>query len=329
MGDEHGGAALRAVDTEAAADDVSAFPEPGKPAARSERRAAASVVFDAEFQAAVDALGGDLDAGRLSMPHRVRAGFPGDQIGGLFHVGSETGIGIVAAVGRLLADHGYDISYSQQFDDRQSNRFFMRVEASAPQSADLDRLRREFGRVVASFSMKWFLGASNDETRTLLMVSHADRYIKELIDLSQSGLLKIEIAGIVGNHDSLRHIADQAGLPFHHVPVTKERKPEAEAELLRLVQTEGVELVVLARYMQILSDDLCSKLEGRVINIHHSFLPGSKGARPYHQAFERGVKIVGATAHYVTAALDEGPIIEVGLRGGPSRRSTRACNCRS
>ena len=198
MGDEHGGAALRAVDTEAAADDVSAFPEPGKPAARSERRAAASVVFDAEFQAAVDALGGDLDAGRLSMPHRVRAGFPGDQIGGLFHVGSETGIGIVAAVGRLLADHGYDISYSQQFDDRQSNRFFMRVEASAPQSADLDRLRREFGRVVASFSMKWFLGASNDETRTLLMVSHADRYIKELIDLSQSGLLKIEIAGIVG-----------------------------------------------------------------------------------------------------------------------------------
>ena len=221
----------------------------------------------------------------------------------------ENRVGIVYAVAGLLAERGCNIVDSQQFDDRLGNRFFMRVEAEMPTGFDLEQFRSEFATTAEQFGMSWQLADRRTRMRTLIMVSHTDHCLNELIDLWQSGLLNIDIVGVVGNHDTLRPIADRAGLPFHHIPVTRATKLEAETELLELITSTDTELVVLARYMQILSDSLCAKLEGRVINIHHSFLPGFKGARPYHQAFERGVKVIGATAHYVTADLDEGPII--------------------
>ena len=221
----------------------------------------------------------------------------------------ENRVGIVYAVAGFLAEHGCNIVDSQQFDDRRGNRFFMRVEAEMPEDFDFEGFREAFSVRAEEFGMAWHLQDHRERMRTLIMVSHADHCINELIDLWQSGLLNIDIVGVVGNHDTLRPIAERAGLPFHHIPVTRTTKLEAETELLQLITETDTELVVLARYMQILSDSLCAKLEGRVINIHHSFLPGFKGARPYHQAFDRGVKIIGATAHYVTADLDEGPII--------------------
>ncbi|MBK0417560.1 formyltetrahydrofolate deformylase [Leucobacter sp. CSA1] len=222
----------------------------------------------------------------------------------------ENRVGIVYAVARFLAERGCNIVDSQQFDAKRENRFYMRVEAERPSATPLDRLREEFAGTASEFGMQWFLGDAGQRMRTIIMVSRTDHCVNELLDLWQSDLLNIDVAAIVGNHDALRPIAERAGVPFHHIPVTAETKPAAEAALLALIERTGAELVVLARYMQILSDELCARLPGRIINIHHSFLPGFKGARPYHQAFERGVKVIGATAHYVTADLDEGPIIE-------------------
>ncbi|RHW25854.1 formyltetrahydrofolate deformylase [Nocardioides immobilis] len=217
--------------------------------------------------------------------------------------------GIVFAVSRFVMEHGGNISASQQFDDRLTDRFFMRVQFRLD-GAGVEQLRQEFAPVASQFAMAWQLHDVRTPTRTLLMVSKFGHCLNDLLFRTSTGALNIEIPAIVSNHRDFEGVAEANGIAFHHVPVTPDTKPEAEARLLELVDELDVDLVVLARYMQVLSDELCGKLEGRAINIHHSFLPSFKGAKPYHQAHARGVKLVGATAHYVTADLDEGPIIE-------------------
>ncbi len=217
--------------------------------------------------------------------------------------------GIVFAVSQFVMELGGNISASQQFDDRLTDTFFMRVQFRVG-ATDADTVRQDFAPVAGQFSMAWQLHDVSTPTRTLLMVSRFGHCLNDLLFRTQTGALNIEIPAIVSNHRDFEPVAEANGIPFHHVPVRAESKPEAEAQLLELVDTYDVDLVVLARYMQVLSNDLCSKLEGRAINIHHSFLPSFKGAKPYHQAHARGVKLVGATAHYVTPDLDEGPIIE-------------------
>jgi formyltetrahydrofolate deformylase len=217
--------------------------------------------------------------------------------------------GIVFAVSRFVMELGGNISASQQFDDRLTDRFFMRVQFRLD-GTDAEALRQTFAPVAHQFAMAWQLHDVRTPTRTLLMVSRFGHCLNDLLFRTHTGALNIEIPALVSNHRDFEGVAETNGIPFYHVPVTPETKPEAEARLLELVDALDVDLVVLARYMQVLSDELCGKLEGRAINIHHSFLPSFKGAKPYHQAHARGVKLVGATAHYVTADLDEGPIIE-------------------
>ncbi len=216
--------------------------------------------------------------------------------------------GIVAAVAGLLAEHGGNITESQQFGDPLSGLFFMRVQVST--DAAVDALRTDVAALAERFDMTWQLDVAGRPVRTLVMVSTAAHCLNDLAFRQQAENLPVDLVAVVSNHDTLRPLADFYGIPFHHVPVTSATKAAAEARLLELVEELDVELVVLARYMQILSDDLCRRLSGRVINIHHSFLPSFKGARPYAQAHQRGVKLIGATAHYVTGDLDEGPIIE-------------------
>lgn len=219
--------------------------------------------------------------------------------------------GLVHAVSGFLVRNGGNILQSQQFDDRLKGRFFMRVHFDVSDaSTGLETLRYRFGPVAASYGITWTLRDAATPTRTLLMVSRFGHCLNDLLFRQRTGALNIEIPAIVSNHREFEGLAATYGIPFHHVPVTRDTKDEAEARLLELVGELDVELVVLARYMQILSDDLCKALEGRAINIHHSFLPSFKGARPYNQAYDRGVKLVGATAHYVTPELDEGQIIE-------------------
>ncbi|MEU0173734.1 formyltetrahydrofolate deformylase [Streptomyces massasporeus] len=218
--------------------------------------------------------------------------------------------GIVAAVSRFLLDHGSDIIDNHQFGDRRDGHFFMRVRFAAPGGEDTtELLRREFTAVAAPFAMRWHLEPVGIRRRVLIMVSRYDHCLNDLLFRTRSGDLPIDVVAVVSNHRDHEALVTWHGIPFFHVPVTAATKPEAEARLLGIVDSFDVELVVLARYMQVLSDDLCTRLPGRMINIHHSFLPSFKGAKPYHQAHERGVKLVGATAHYVTADLDEGPII--------------------
>lgn len=217
--------------------------------------------------------------------------------------------GIVFAVSSFLVQQHGNISQSQQFDDRLSDTFFMRVQFSVV-DGDLAQLRERFGRVAQAFQMSWQIHDAGTPTRTLLLVSRFGHCLNDLLYRARIGALNVEIAGVVSNHRDFEDIVTTYGVPFYHVPVTPDTKLEAEARLLGLVDELDIDLVVLARYMQVLSDDLCTKLEGKVINIHHSFLPSFKGAKPYHQAHARGVKLIGATAHYVTADLDEGPIIE-------------------
>ncbi|MBC7289940.1 MAG: formyltetrahydrofolate deformylase [Actinotalea sp.] len=216
--------------------------------------------------------------------------------------------GIVAAVAGMLADHGGNITESQQFGDPLSGLFFMRVQVEA--AAAEEDLRRALSSLADRFAMTWRLDVAGRRMRTVVMVSTAAHCLHDLLFRQQSEGLPVDIVAVVSNHTALADVAAFYGIPFHHVPVTKDAKPQAEARLLELVDELDAELVVLARYMQILSDDLCRTLAGRVINIHHSFLPSFKGARPYAQAHDRGVKLIGATAHYVTGDLDEGPIIE-------------------
>ncbi|GMA21181.1 formyltetrahydrofolate deformylase [Arsenicicoccus piscis] len=217
-------------------------------------------------------------------------------------------IGIVHAVSGFLVDRGGNVTESSQYGDPQSGRFFMRVAFEA--DAELDDLQRDFAGVAEQFAMSWQLYDAARPTRALVLVSKFGHCLNDLVFRTQMGSLNIEIPAIVSNHRDFERLADSSGIPFFHIPVTKDTKPEAEARLIELVDELDIDLVVLARYMQVLSDDLCRTLDGRAINIHHSFLPSFKGARPYHQAHARGVKLIGATAHYVTADLDEGPIIE-------------------
>jgi formyltetrahydrofolate deformylase len=218
--------------------------------------------------------------------------------------------GIVHAVSGFLVARGGNIVESQQFGDRLTSRFFMRIDFEVPGETDAVAMRKEFAPVAAEFEMRFELWDAAAPYRTLIMVSKHLHCLNDLLFRASTGSLQIEIPAVVSNHPDAGALAASYGVPFHHVPVTPGTKPDAEAELMRLVESYDVDLVVLARYMQVLSDDLCRKLSGRAINIHHSFLPSFKGAKPYHQAFDRGVKLVGATAHYVTGDLDEGPIIE-------------------
>lgn len=219
--------------------------------------------------------------------------------------------GIVAAVSQHLFAGGADIAEAHQFDDAETGRFFMRVVFRLDTGAWMEALAKGFGAIATSFGMEWRMRAQARRQRVLLLVSRFDHCLADLLYRWRIGELDMEIAGIVANYprETYAHL-DFGDIPFDHLPVTKETKAAQEAQIRAIVEERGVDLVVLARYMQILSDDLSAFLAGRCINIHHSFLPGFKGARPYHQAHARGVKLIGATAHYVTADLDEGPIIE-------------------
>ncbi|SNR50673.1 formyltetrahydrofolate deformylase [Blastococcus mobilis] len=217
--------------------------------------------------------------------------------------------GIVHAVTSFLFEHGCDIVEHQQFDDPLRGQLFLRTEFVCSQATDADRLSEEFQAVADDFGMTYRVTGGQPQ-RVLVLVSKLGHCLNDLIFRWRAGSLGAELVAVVSNHEDLRAMAEAAGLPFVYVPVTPATKRQAEARLLELVDEHRADLVVLARYMQILSDETCAALHGRAINIHHSFLPGFKGAKPYHQAFDRGVKLVGATAHYVTADLDEGPIIE-------------------
>ncbi|MFR9673617.1 formyltetrahydrofolate deformylase [Streptomyces sp. TR06-5] len=230
--------------------------------------------------------------------------------------------GIVHAVSSYLFMTGCNIEDSRQFGDHDTGLFFMRVHFSAEPPVTLEKLRASFAAVGDSFRMDWQIHLAEERMRIVLMVSRFGHCLNDLLFRARIGALPVEIAAVVSNHTDFAELAASYDVPFHHIPVTPETKTQAETELLRIVEREEVELVVLARYMQVLSDDLCKALSGRIINIHHSFLPSFKGAKPYHQAHARGVKLIGATAHYVTADLDEGPIIEqeverVGHEAGP------------
>ena len=217
--------------------------------------------------------------------------------------------GIVHAVSSFLFEHGCDIVEHQQFDDAVRGQLFLRTAFVCAEDTDADRLATAFGPVADEFGMAYRLTGA-EPPRVLVLVSKLGHCLNDLIFRWRAGSLGAELVAVVSNHEDLRPMAEAAGLPFVHVPVTPATKREAEQRLLELVDEHQADLVVLARYMQILSDETCAALHGRAINIHHSFLPGFKGAKPYHQAFDRGVKLVGATAHYVTPDLDEGPIIE-------------------
>lgn len=218
--------------------------------------------------------------------------------------------GIVHAVSSYLFMTGCNIEDSQQFGDRDTGLFFMRVHFAADAPVTVEKLRASFAAIGDTFRMDWQIHRSDERMRIVLMVSKFGHCLNDLLFRHRIGALPVEIAAVVSNHTDFEELVGSYGIPFVHIPVTKDTKAAAEAKLLELVRAEDVDLVVLARYMQVLSDTLCKELSGRIINIHHSFLPSFKGAKPYHQAHARGVKLIGATAHYVTADLDEGPIIE-------------------
>jgi len=218
--------------------------------------------------------------------------------------------GIVAAIATRLAENGCNITDSAQFGDVKSGRFFMRVSFSAPEGVTRDRAWEYLLPAIEQFGMTAELHPQYEKMRVLILVSKFGHCLNDLLYRHAIGALPIEILAIVSNHRTFYQLAASHDIPFHHLPATPGAKEKQERRLLEIIEEEKIELVVLARYMQVLSGALCEKLTGRAINIHHSFLPSFKGAKPYHQAHERGVKLIGATAHYVTPALDEGPIIE-------------------
>lgn len=220
------------------------------------------------------------------------------------------GVGLVARLARLMEEHGCFIVNSRTFGDPVTTRFFARLVFNTPEtSGALESVRNGMKVLGAALDADWLIRPSAERLRTLLLVSKSDHCANTLLYAARRGELPIEVTGIVSNHDTLKANFAHWNLPWFHIPVTATTKAEAEARLDQVIAQTGSELIVLARYMQVLSQDACRRLEGRVINIHHSFLPGFKGAQPYHQAHARGVKVIGATAHYVTADLDEGPII--------------------
>ncbi|MCV3734888.1 formyltetrahydrofolate deformylase [Rhizobium sp. TRM96647] len=218
--------------------------------------------------------------------------------------------GIVAAVTGYLADKGCNIVDSSQFDDLETDMFFMRLTFISQEGAAEADIREGFEPVAKTFGMTWQMHDSEARMKVLLMVSRFGHCLNDLLYRWKIGALPIDIVGVVSNHFDYQKVIVNHDIPFHHIKVTKENKPQAEARLMEIVEQSDADLIVLARYMQVLSDAVCKKMSGRIINIHHSFLPSFKGANPYKQAFERGVKLIGATAHYVTEDLDEGPIIE-------------------
>jgi len=220
------------------------------------------------------------------------------------------GCGIVAGISGYLAEKGCYISELAHFDDEDNRQLFLRTKFHFERGeGDLQALRDGFVPVAERFGMDWQICSATAPMRTLVMVSEYDHCLNDLLYRMKKGELNMEITAVVSNHTTLQPIVEREGIRFIHLPVDRENKAGQESALLDIIAETGTELVVLARYMQVLSDRLCEELNGRVINIHHSFLPGFKGARPYHQAYERGVKLIGATSHYVTADLDEGPII--------------------
>lgn len=217
--------------------------------------------------------------------------------------------GIVHAVSGFLLERGGNIEEAAQYNDHATGLFFMRVQFACAQLGG-EALEAQWGEFAQAYGMQWLLHDTVQPMRTVIMVSKEGHCLNDLLFRWKSGLLPLDIRAIVSNHREFYQLAASYNVPFHHIPVTAATKQQAEAKQYEVIEAEGAELVVLARYMQILSDDLCRKLAGRAINIHHSFLPSFKGAKPYYQAHDRGVKLIGATAHYVTADLDEGPIIE-------------------
>jgi formyltetrahydrofolate deformylase len=217
--------------------------------------------------------------------------------------------GIVAAVANSIASQDCNIVESSQYGDEATGRFFMRIAINCPAGSTKESFEAALLPVATAFQLEWRIHDLRKKLRAMIMVSQGGHCLNDLLYRTATKRLPMEITSVVSNHQNWQRRAEHEGIPFHHLPVTPENKLEQEAKLLAMVEEQNVDLVILARYMQVLSDQLCRKLDGRVINIHHSFLPGFKGAKPYHRAYERGVKMVGATAHYVTPDLDEGPII--------------------
>lgn len=216
--------------------------------------------------------------------------------------------GIVAAISGYLAEHGCMITHSSQFDD--AEQFFMRLNFTPQDDQDLDALKAGFDGIARKFDMQYAMHDAKEKMKVVIMVSRFGHCLNDLLYRVRIGALPIEVVAVISNHMDYQKAVVNADIPFYHIKVTKANKPEAEAAIMKVVEETEAQLIVLARYMQILSDEMCQKMSGRIINIHHSFLPSFKGANPYKQAFERGVKLIGATSHYVTADLDEGPIIE-------------------
>ncbi|UAA40881.1 formyltetrahydrofolate deformylase [Paraneptunicella aestuarii] len=229
----------------------------------------------------------------------------------ILNVTCRAGTGVVAAISGYLADNDCYICALEQFDDESTNKFFLRavfrLQAGSP---DIATLKSGFFGIAEKFSMQWNIFDPSVPAKVLIMVSKFDHCLDDLLYRRRNGELNMEITTVVSNHQDLRPMVEREGIRFIHLPITKDTKAQQEERLLEIIEETGTELVVLARYMQVLSNDLSMQLAGRCINIHHSFLPGFKGAKPYHQAYDRGVKVIGATAHYVTSDLDEGPIIE-------------------
>jgi formyltetrahydrofolate deformylase len=219
-------------------------------------------------------------------------------------------MGIVAAVSKFLFDKGCDITDSAQFGDRQNGTFFLRVLFASTRGHGLDELRQTFAPTAREFAMQAAFFEASRRVKTLIMVSRFGHCLNDLLYRYRSGALPIDVPVVVSNHTDFESLVTTQGIAFRHMPVTRETRDAQETALQRLIDEHGIELIVLARYMQVLSEGFCERMAGRIINIHHSFLPSFKGASPYRQAYERGVKLIGATAHYVTSDLDEGPIIE-------------------
>jgi formyltetrahydrofolate deformylase len=218
--------------------------------------------------------------------------------------------GVTAAVTSYLSAQGCNISDNAQFDDGDTGRYFMRTSFRSEDGRDLEELREGFGAIATTYQAKAEFFDEAVKRRVILMVSRSDHCLNDLLYRWRIGALPIDIVGVISNHSYCGQAVTSYGIPYHQIDVTRQNKSIAEAEQIRIISASRAELIVLARYMQILSDEMCRKMSGRIINIHHSFLPSFKGAMPYRQAFERGVKLIGATSHYVTADLDEGPIIE-------------------
>lgn len=218
--------------------------------------------------------------------------------------------GIVAAIATYIASHGCNITDSAQFDDADNGRFFMRISAVTETGTALADLADGFADVAKPFGMAYDFHDPSRPMKVVIMVSRFGHCLNDLLYRIRIGALPIEVVAVISNHLDYQKVVVNHDIPFHHIKVTAQNKADAEARIMAVVEDTGAELIVLARYMQILSDAMCKKMSGRIINIHHSFLPSFKGANPYKQAYERGVKLIGATSHYVTADLDEGPIIE-------------------